>query len=771
MPIEIRKRMKNPQATLGIEGSLCSIEDKLLRSCFSMSLDFQSYLESVRKTYADWQRFYTPTDAAGKQWKSKQASPTFDFGLMVQTVRKEERREEEKIERFPVLEGIRKYADHHVLLVGRPGSGKSTALARLMLEEATSSQDKIPVLVELCYWQTSIDQLILDSLTRHDPEIKSLDQVLSRSLILFDGVNELPSEKSRSQLSAFRCNHPRVPMIFTTRDLSIGGDLGIEKRLEMQPLTEDQMKRFIRSYVLDRVGGLFRELKADIMLQQLEGRLREFGQTPLLLWMLCEVMGQSPGLKLPTHLGNVFQVFTQTYEESSVRKHEVAALKGDVRPLSDRRLWKQALKGLAILMMQGQELTDFRVVVYRNEAERELSKIFPNEQFPVRDILDDLLKHHLLQNRGVNQIEFRHQLIQEYYAAEALLEYLPKLNDEVLKREYLNYLKWTEPLKLMLGMTDNAVLVMRVLALSLEVDLFLCSKLAVSTKLELPRNILGKAITTRSPRWLKLERSIQVGFGVPPMIEQPPGGYYGVPGSRILYSGEVDSDATVPELRQALQDENVGVCWSAVSKLKAVEGDKAAYILPDLLTLLSTKSSGIYALPTILGIQKNCKYYNIHQAHLEAQKHDRQTPQNNDRSQSITIQTQELTLMTDKAPIFNQQNATIGVNYAAEGSKQDFTQHINGTEQNFEILLANYKQFIDELQQENSNLTDETEITRTIDVEAKRIDARWQNFLNLKRLWNGGKKAAVKVGEHFVESNPWGKGAIAFLEGVSEDVK
>jgi hypothetical protein len=45
-----------------------------------------------------------------------------------------------------------------------------------------------------------------------------------------------------------------------------------------------------------------------------------------------------------------------------------------------------------------------------------------------------------------------------------------------------------------------------------------------------------------------------------------------------------------------------------------------------------------------------------------------------------------------------------------------------------------------------------------------------QNFMNLKRLWNGGKKAGLKVGEHFAESNVWGKGAIAFLEGVSEDV-
>ena len=42
---------------------------------------------------------------------------------------------------------------------------------------------------------------------------------------------------------------------------------------------------------------------------------------------------------------------------------------------------------------------------------------------------------------------------------------------------------------------------------------------------------------------------------------------------------------------------------------------------------------------------------------------------------------------------------------------------------------------------------------------------------NQERLWNGSKKAGIKVGEHFAESNVWAKGAIAFLEGVSEDEK
>jgi hypothetical protein len=63
-------------------------------------------------------------------------------------------------------------------------------------------------------------------------------------------------------------------------------------------------------------------------------------------------------------------------------------------------------------------------------------------------------------------------------------------------------------------------------------------------------------------------------------------------------------------------------------------------------------------------------------------------------------------------------------------------------------------------------------------------------YYKLKRLWNGSKKAGIKVGEHFAENNVWAKGAIAkrccvcealaslrasaqiaFREGVSEDGK
>ena len=134
----------------------------------------------------------------------------------------------------------------------------------------------------------------------------------------------------------------------------------------------------------------------------------------------------------------------------------------------------------------------------------------------------------------------------------------------------------------------------------------------------------------------------------------------------------------------------------------------------------------------------------------------------------------EITLVTEQQPIFNQQNATIGVNYAAPGSRQELTQNATTREQNFEALLTDFEQFINELQQKHPDATNETAI-QIIDIEAKELQRtqplRWQNFLNLKRLWNGGKKAAFKVGEHYAEQNPLGKGAIAFLEGVMEEPK
>ena len=129
--------------------------------------------------------------------------------------------------------------------------------------------------------------------------------------------------------------------------------------------------------------------------------------------------------------------------------------------------------------------------------------------------------------------------------------------------------------------------------------------------------------------------------------------------------------------------------------------------------------------------------------------------------------------MSEQQPIFNQQGATIGVNYAAENSNPKIIQNIQQESQDTSLLAI--VQIIQALEKKYTFVQDPQQAIDIIDAEFKSLEAsrspQWQNLLNVKRLYNGGKKAAVKVGEHFAQENVWGKGAVAFLEGVSEDVK
>jgi len=424
------------------------------------------------------------TDAEGKKIQDQQFSSPFDFGLMVQTVeakQEQEKLEQEKIERLPVLEGIRKYAENHVLLRGKPGSGKSTALVRLLLEEArayldinstTSSRNNkiIPILIELRYWQSSIFERIQGFLQQHDTNLNLNETTLKnllhqgKFLLLIDGINELPSEESRRQVGLFRKDFCQTPMIFTTRDLGVGGDLGIEKKLEMQSLNETQMRDFVISYLPQQ---------GEEMLQRLGDRLQEFGKTPLLLWMLCGLFQQTGNI--PSNLGMVFRLFTESYENN---------WRGDVVVTAEsRRWWKSLLEYLAFVMMLGEPVTEFRVAISKGEVEEIFTKYLTEEKFDKpRDYakcwLEDLIKHHLIQVENGDKIEFRHQLLQEYYAAEYLLRQLPDISDAKLKRDYLNLLKWTEPVALMLGLVENEARGLRVVKLGLEVDLILGARLA-----------------------------------------------------------------------------------------------------------------------------------------------------------------------------------------------------------------------------------------------------------------------------------------------------
>ncbi|GCA91367.1 HEAT repeat domain-containing protein [Microcystis aeruginosa] len=556
-------------------------------------IDWTPYLKSISEKCAQWETFYTLTDVEGKTRPPKTAPLLRD--LWVQTIEKEpenpqERPERpEKTERFTVLDGLRKYATNHVLLKGRPGSGKSTALARLLLEESVGAQSlrlnqqnqakiiQIPILIELRLYETSILDLILQFLKRHKLIIDSntleswlLENQNFRPLLLFDGINELPSEAARQELRNFRCrgDYLKIPMIFTTRDLG-SDDLDIEKKLEMLPLSEAQMRDFVKVYLPE---------KGEEMLKQLGNRLKEFGQTPLLLWMLCSVFDNNQN-KIPANLGLVFQGFTKEFD---IHKRD----REGVKISENLRRWQnRLLQHLAWTMTTGENPTEIKLSISKNQAEEILIEFLQGKiSYPdntALEWLEDLLKYHLIHLEGNDKIAFRHQLIQEYYTAEELKKKLPHLSDEQLQWDYLNYLKWTEPVALLLGMLDKKTDALRVVNLALVVDKKLGARLAGEVKKD----------------WQQETVALVLGLNLPQLFT-------------IELLKMTRSDAAIFRLIQFLKNSNSDVRRNAAKALFKIGGSKI--IIPELIKA----SEHSYIPELIKALEHSYKKYFCSQASL-----------------------------------------------------------------------------------------------------------------------------------------------------------
>jgi predicted NACHT family NTPase len=252
------------------------------------------------------------------------------------------------------------------------------------------------------------------------------------------------------------------------------------------------------------------------------------------MWMLSFIFEKTG--TVPSGAASAFREFTQLYERGSK----------DNAPVSDesRRWWSRLLEHLGLEMMQAEKSTHLRLTISKREAEDILTKVLDREKFDKpRDRalrwLEDLLKHHLIQVTSNDQIEFCHQLIQEYYAAERLLKLLTSpprrtsppapllrgegskivppsprreggvgglgLSDDELKRDYLNYLKWTEPLALVLELVEDEAQAVRVVQLALDVDLQLGARLAGAVKPEWHEQTVGLVAGLAVSQLIKIE--------------------------------------------------------------------------------------------------------------------------------------------------------------------------------------------------------------------------------------------------------------------------
>jgi HEAT repeat protein len=497
------------------------------------------------------------------------------FAKVQEKLEKSEREEPNKLP-IPLLTAIHDSDQRAILITGDPGAGKSTFLESLSIEAARQAlidpNMPIPVLVSLKDYDSlgqfsGIRGLIYSTLEGY-VDTEAVNQLLSNKkiLLLIDGWNELSDEKAKSKVKKFCQPHS---VIVTSR--SSGDYWEIQQKFEIQPLSPTDVRDFFDK----RLPNIERQ-----RLQELVDRVRDFGQTPLIVWMLLIISHNNS--QIPKTRGEAYRSFTATYEKKA---------KECVDLESSRKL----LGKLAFEMMKSQDSedsTEFRLNVSEVEAE----EILGAEEF--NRMLNHLLKQQ--GNMGIREISFCHQSIQEYYAAEHLRRELD-LHPEWLERQdgdnyswfqyhYLNYTKWTESIALLLGFPEvSQKLALKLTESALGVDLMLGARLAGEVRSAFQRkaiSMISEQNIPDIPEWFRVfllgkTRSKEAVDELIKIIKNPDPA---IRRKAVWASRELNRECIIPIINAAIKDPDSQVRETAIRVVSEVDIDWSVSIAEEIIS-------------------------------------------------------------------------------------------------------------------------------------------------------------------------------------------
>jgi HEAT repeat protein len=512
----------------------------------SLIENFREYLDLVCYEYQNYWKKHVFIDEIREEW--------FEFELNTEIERKDNQEDDDpqkpKTEKQSILKAIREIDSKSLLIYGKSGSGKSTLLAKIFYEAVLKAQrsesDFIPVLIELKSYEAvgespGIQGLILRTLQNYDPELceNNLKQIRKHKKILLfiDGFNELADEKAKIKIKEYCKN---IFTIVTSRSDSDWP--GIEKKLEIYPLSPQEVTNFFR----ERLPG---SSQAD--LEALGNRVRDFGETPLMVWMLYSIFNTTK--EIPETRGEAYRRFTTRYVEQAKEGIDLA----------ESRI---LLGKLAFEMMRSCSLdnsSDFRL---------EISEVNACNILGSETTLKLLRNCHLLNSYGQlgnRRVSFCHQSLQEYYAAEEILERLrnkkPSFSDDKhFQHFFLNRLEWTETISLMMSLLDDRdhQLMLHITQLALDVDLLLGARLAGNVKPAFQRKTVGLLF---DPKIYKLAK---IGFFNFPIKLSVP--YW----LKIKLWQEASSAVLLEKWLEAFESENLWVRWKAVYGFRNCEPER-----------------------------------------------------------------------------------------------------------------------------------------------------------------------------------------------------
>jgi Trypsin-like peptidase domain len=339
-----------------------------------------------------------------------------------------------------------------VLIIGGPGSGKSSMLRDLLGRTATSwlseaRGDFVPILIparalaEPLEFAPSIAQGLRRELGPR-LDTSGLDALLEKEpmkgvpwMVLLDGVDEVVDARDRAQIFEAveqRLSDSRYRFLLTTRMLPPGEMDVLRSKgvlsFEIQPFDAGQLRVLAERWFTALDLPYVSELVDRFARQIVDSRLTQLARYPLIATIICIIFAGNPGQELPHGRVELYEEFIRLLLDkpfTQVRAGE--HLKDQTRPYGNKaqqaveellgRL-RHIMEAIANERMSSAE-RGLLALAEKNTAEFQKTAMIPSLAW--REIVREVLRQSgLVSETTDSDFVFNHQTIMEYLAAMAI---------------------------------------------------------------------------------------------------------------------------------------------------------------------------------------------------------------------------------------------------------------------------------------------------------------------------------------------------------------